>query len=266
MSVCTPWITSADLVACGCPTSSDNDQVTPDIVDSALMSASEVVYMLTAQQWPGECEATVRPCTPSSGSGMVSWPYPYLPVMIAGDFYNFRPGCGCHTADDCGCTPYPRVDLGRDDITGIVSVDVGADTLGPGDYRLDSGRWLIRTDGSQWPCCQNMAADLGTEGTWSVTYTYGRPVPTSLREAAARLATEMVKGCVGDDTCRIPNRATTVTREGVTYALLDPQSFLTDKLTGLWEVDLAIKAFNPDGVLRRARILSPETSKVRAAN
>ena len=124
-------------------------------------------------------------------------------------------------------------------------------------YRLDHNRWLVRVDDDTWPCCQDLTEPTTETGTWSVTITYGRPIPQSLKNAAATLACELVKAHVGVD-CALPARVQTLTRQGVTMALLDPQEFLAGGRTGLYEVDLAIAAFNPEGLRRRATAWSPE--------
>jgi hypothetical protein len=157
----------------------------------------------------------------------------------------------------------PQVLLGRDNIVTVTEVAVDGVALASSAYRVDNGRWLVRQDGNGWPCCQDLSKPDGETGTWSVTFDFGSVPPELVKQAAVSLATEFVKGCRGDGTCRIPNRATTITREGVTYALIDPQGFLEAGLTGLYEVDLAIQATNPGRIQRRAHVLSPESPMVR---
>ena len=248
--LCSPWISEADLVACNCPTAS---QV---ITSTAIDVSSEILYALTGRQYPGTCEATLRPCANGGSNVPVGWSYPWFPIRLGGQWLNIG-GCGCHMARDCACNIYPRLNLGRTDIQSIVSVVIDDVVLDPAAYRLDSHRYLVRTDGDHWPCCQDLSLDSGV-GTWSVELTYGTPVPEALKFAASTLAMEYVKACIDDDTCRLPSRAVSVAKQGVTIELQDPAQFLDSGRTGIPEVDLAVHAFNPNGLTRQALVRSPE--------
>jgi hypothetical protein len=185
------------------------------------------------------------------------WTYPWIPVLTGGTWINIGPNCGCHIAWDCACNGIPQVNLGRSDVTEILNVTIDGVTLSAANYRLDHGRWLVRTDGGFWPCCQNLAKDIGEDGTWSIELEYGLAPPEMGRLAAAHLAGELIKSCTGGD-CDLPERVTTITRQGVTLALLDPQLFLTEGRTGLYQVDLFLAAVNPNGLARRASAWSPD--------
>jgi hypothetical protein len=95
---------------------------------------------------------------------------------------------------------------------------------------------------------------------WSVDveYQFGSKPPVMAQAAIAALATEIRKADEGDNSCRLPERVTSVTREGMSWSLIDPQDFLQDGRTGVYEVDLAIKSLNPMGAKARARVFSPE--------
>jgi len=104
--------------------------------------------------------------------------------------------------------------------------------------------------------------------TWSatyveVTYTYGSPPPTSGRAAARLLATELVKLYEGDDSVELPQRVTSIVRQGVTYTVLDQQDFIDELRTGLYAVDLFLKSVNPDKARARSRVFSPDTARAR---
>ena len=244
-ALCTDWITESDVAACDCPTAPAAQLAT------AITTASEVMYAATGRQWPGLCSETVRPCSSSSGGP------PWTPRLVDGAWYNSG-GCSCHEAGECGCGPTPQVTLPRSNVTAITEVLIDGAVLSSGAYRLDLGRWLVRVDGDGWPCCQNLTLATTQPGTWSVEYDFGDPVPTSMKRAAAVLATELVKGCINDSTCRLPQRLQTISRQGVSMAFLDPQTFLADGLTGLYEVDLIIRSVNPHGLARRSTVWSPD--------
>ena len=237
--ICSPWPT---IDCCDIDPTADN-----------LMAASEILYTLSGRQYAGLCQETMRPCS-GSGTMPTNWPYPYFPTLSNGVWLNLS--CGCHTSFDC-CGGVPQVNLGRNDVTQIFTVNIDGVTLSASNYRLDEGRYLVRTDGSQWPCCQDLAKDIGTEGTWYIELEYGRNPPVMGQLAVSRLACELQKACDDADDCALPARVTSVVREGVTFALLDPQDFLSEGRTGLYEVDLFLKAVNPDGLQRRATAWSP---------
>ena len=238
--ICSPWATRNDLTCC-------SDQ-SGALLDRNLLAASEILYKLTGEQF-GLCEGTFRPCCNPNGGGMT------MPFKVDGEWVNGG-GCGCFT-DVCGCRPYAVVDLGRH-VTEIVSVEIDGDALDPSDYYLNDGRYLIKSSGS-WPRCQNMSVEDG-DGTWLINVVYGRPVPESLKHAAAVLASEMVKACVGDASCRLPARAQSVTKQGITIDLLGVGSLTDLWLTPLEEVNLAVAAFNPDRIRRKPSVVFPEVS------
>jgi hypothetical protein len=252
--ICQPWITDDDLVDCCDPDTSS------DIINAQIEVASEVLYALSGRQYSGSCSETVRPC--SGGSALAGftwdrWTYPWLPLKNGATWINIGPACGCHITYDCGCKGIPQVNLGRSDVSEILSVVIDGTELGALNYRLDHGRWLVRTDGENWPCCQDLAADLDAEGAWYVELVHGVEPPTSGKEAAKKLACELIKACVGAD-CDLPQRVTSIVRQGVSMTLIDPQEFLSDLRTSIYQVDLFLKAANPNGLVSRATAWSPE--------
>lgn len=114
-------------------------------------------------------------------------------------------------------------------------------------------------DGVCWPSCQSLALADTEDNTFSVTVTYGREVPELVKLATATLACELIKDCVGKP-CDLPKRVTSISRQGVTMALLDPQDFLDKGRTGIWIVDQAIATYNPNKLNRPAAVYSVDQS------
>jgi hypothetical protein len=81
--------------------------------------------------------------------------------------------------------------------------------------------------------------------------------------AARTLAIELAKLWAGDDTCALPERVTSISRQGVTYTVLDNQDFIDDLKTGVYAVDLFLKSSNPDRARAKARVFSPDTPRAR---
>ena len=96
-----------------------------------------------------------------------------------------------------------------------------------------------------------------------ISYTYGVTPPPMGKMAARRLAIEFVKLWEGDEDCALPQRVTSITRQGVSYTILDQQDFLEELRTGLYEVDLYLKTANPDKAKRPARVFSPDVPMAR---
>ena len=87
--ICSPYLTPADLVECDCP-----QDASPQTIELAIQVASEIEYFLTGKQYPGECEATVRPCgNPGSPLGWspLFWSFPWVPLRIGGNWINHGP-------------------------------------------------------------------------------------------------------------------------------------------------------------------------------
>jgi hypothetical protein len=81
--------------------------------------------------------------------------------------------------------------------------------------------------------------------------------------AARTLAMEFAKLWAGDEDCALPQRVTSISRQGVSYTLLDSQDFIDDVRTGLYAVDLFLKTVNPDKARAKSRVFSPDVPRAR---
>lgn len=125
----------------------------------------------------------------------------------------------------------------------------------PSDYYLADHSTIQFISGSLWD-----PYDL------EVTYTYGAPPPTAGKMAARVFARELCKSWDGDPDCALPARVTSITRQGVSYTVLDNQDFIAELRTGVYEVDLFLKTANPDKARARSRVFSPDLPRARKAN
>jgi hypothetical protein len=150
-------------------------------------------------------------------------------------------------------------------VTSIVSVIQNGLLIDPSEYRVDNRQWLVRTTG-EWPMCQDYNVDAGlglfNDNTLVVSYTRGEPVPQALLDAAATLACEYAKACIGGP-CRLPARVSTVARQGVQLTFTNIDQLLDRGFTGLPEVDAVIRAYNPYGLARPMRVWSPDMPQQR---
>lgn len=91
-----------------------------------------------------------------------------------------------------------------------------------------------------------------------VTYTYGIDPPVLGKMAARRVATEFIKLWTGSEDCALPERVTSVSRQGVSYTILDSQDFLQEMRLGIYEIDLFLKTVNPNKAQKRSKVFSPD--------
>ena len=183
----------------------------------------------------GPCPVTVRPCRddvrPNSDFRLPRGAL-WEPVLIEGRWFNMGcSSCGrsC-TCDDPGSLAVPGP------VQRVIEIQIDGDTLPPSAYRVE-GRFIIRQDGQAWPTYQDRTLPLGVEGTWAITYSKGIAVPAGGQIAAGVLALEIMRALCEDDECRLPERVQTITRQGVTMAMLDGFEGLDEGRTGLWLVD-----------------------------
>lgn len=240
--LCSPWADLDDVP------DAVREALDDTTLETWLAAASHILWALSGRRWlGGGCEADVvlRAAPPAPGEAT----YPYdrswgrcgcwsggwgadgWPLWLG------RPRSG-HAAPYSVRLPHPNV-------TAVTGVTVGGAPFAA--WRLDGG-WLARTDGRGWGVC----GDAATE----VAYTYGLAPPEGGRELAAWLGAELAKAAVGGD-CRLPTRVQSVTRQGVTIAR-DDLAMLDKGRTGIYQVDLWLRAVNPHGRSEEALVWSPD--------
>lgn len=255
----TPWITAEELAECNCFVG----EIAYGHLQSAVDLATEILFNLSGRRWPGTATSTIRPCSKTIADAYADSAYgealPFYPVRSGGVWYNSvtNTSCACFTSSECGCTDIPQLTLGRWWVQSITEVKIDGVVLDPSAYRLDQSRKLVRVDGGTWPCCQNLLLADTEEGTFSVTFVSGKTPPPGAIVAAQKLACEIAKAYDGQD-CELPERITSITREGVTMALIDPQEFIAEGRTGIYTVDLWLHSVNPNRIMKRGSVWSPD--------
>lgn len=245
---CTSWLTGDDVADC-CSSALETVGSMTVLLDDAADEASQLLYELSGHRWSGVCTRTVRPCHSSCGCGWQVLSRGH--VVAAWDSWD----CGGRS---CGCQDLSRVRLSGY-VRGVTQVKIDGLIVSPADYRVDEHRWLTRLDGSRWPACARLDLPDTEEGTFSVTYTYGKAPPLAGVNAARQLACQIFMSCAGSaggggGECLIPDGVTRVTRQGIT---MDRAFFGLNKASGKWEsgldaVDRFLNAYNPHGLRRRA--------------
>lgn len=223
------------------------DQSTSAYAYEACKAASYLMWSFSGRKYHGVRTVTERyecPCA----SPLVSHSWIATPTLVNGAVVNSQSGssCGCR---DLVAGRHLKLRLRGAPVRSVQKVSKGDLVLTPDDYKIVNGNILMITSGITDIC--------GLE----VSYTYGVNVPVSGRLAAKKLAYELVLGWEGDDNCALPSNVTSVSRQGISFAVFDKQDFLNEGRTGVYEVDLFLRAVNPDKARKKAKVFSPDLPK-----
>jgi hypothetical protein len=231
-------------------------------------AASEILYALSGRQFTKGGVSTIRPTMIYRDFGYMPW---YMASFggwgTAWSTFPFNPQWPDGLWYDC---PSQAELLLPGPVRAITQVKVNGAVLEAGvDYKLFNGRRLVRqassaaplTDAAVWPFLQRLDLPDTEQNTWSVTYLWGKPVPSSGYLAAVEMAVQIAKAVANptDPTIRLPARVTSVASQGVSAVVQDPLNFIERGLTGIPVVDLFLMAFNPYGLRRRSRVVTPDT-------
>jgi len=217
---------------------------------STLQGVSELAAVNLLWNWTnhmfGSTEVTLRPQLrkikkrPSTFEGR--GPFQQYPfggsqsrlVRINGHLHNLRCGCG---VIQCDCSPGRQYALALPGKAQTVSeVQIDETVLDVSSYRLQDDAVLLAE--GYWPTYQNMRLELGSVGTWGITYIQGLPVPAGGELAAGVLACELGKALVKDPTCRLPVRLQLLVNNGASESIKDTYgAYLSFGKTGLWIID-----------------------------
>lgn len=212
----------------------------------ACKTASYVLWAFSGRRYSGTRTVTERyecPCN----SVDTKVPYSVYPELDGlGNVSNVTTGCGCSGTVN---GRHIRLRLRGTPVRSVQQVKIGSTILDPSEYKVVNSS-LLQLNGASSDICN-----------LEITYTYGVNVPVAGRRAARMLASELVLGWSGSGDCRLPDRATSINRQGLSIEILDPQDFLNEGRTGVYEVDLFLRAANPDMARKPARVFSPDLPK-----
>jgi len=235
----------------------DWDTYSAELQAQATRYATLVLWSATGRQY-GACDLVVRPC----GRFCTNCPTGYywdsgvwLPYIYNGLWYN----CWCGFGAGCqNCDPNCRVYL-PGPVLSVTEVRLGGAVLTPGtDYFISNNSWLIRVDTEEcWPLHTDQNLAPGDADAFEVSYVRGKTVPGALLDAAKTLACEYARACLGAE-CALPNRVTSIARQGTTVTMVDVNTLLEHGLTGIKSVDDVIRALNPNGLKGATRFYSPD--------
>lgn len=272
MSVVCDW----PVVTCG---ATKLDDLSEEARTEVEAMAVRFLWSWTGQRF-GSCPVTVRPCRKSCyGSRWLPyWPVitrgsrPLLddtdvPLTTDGDTLLtddsigsvFGSHCG-RCRGECGCGYVPEVLLPAP-VQEVLEVWLDGELLPLTSVRVDDYARLVRTDGHDWPICQDLTQPDDGVGAWAVTYVRGQELPAGAGLVAGALASELAKAFCQDSTCRLPKRITAAQRQGLSIVVFDDFKDLKAGRTGLWEVDSWVNEVCTDRT--ESTLRSPDVQTVR---
>jgi hypothetical protein len=226
LPACTPWPISWPC---------DVAQVDQERLDAAHSLASQLLWAMSGYRL-GVC--LYREAFRPAGSGACGVPY----KDSNGNWRNNgRQGECC------------RILLTHRPVAAIESVVDGGVTLTPDDWMLE-GSWLRRRNGcwtAAFPC---------DDPEVLVAYRAGAPFPPGTGLAVGEVACEYLSA-FDDKPCRLPSRATSITRQGVTVTLASASEFLDRRRIGLPITDAWLEATVGAGPRVASRVYSPDLAR-----
>lgn len=168
----------------------------------------------------------------------------YALWMLSGERFH---GPQCWIEDYRPIQGYYRIQLRQWPVSEVVAVsrvDLCADTVGATGVGDIVSSWCDLGAGEVQVGNNATSTSWGTAGCGSapngsiirVHYRTANNLPAGADLAAARLAEEYLKAYQGKE-CSLPERVTSISRQGASWTILDPQDFLQDGLTGIGPID-----------------------------
>lgn len=227
----TLWISAADTI-----------DPTGPYTESAVQFASFVLYKLSAEKYNG-IQAVTEVYTADTYSSNVT-----SPALINGNMYNlprFTEG-------------QRNLRLRHTPVRSVTSISYMGRELDQTEYSLRNNSYLVRKNALPWA--------LDPVNEISITYMYGTPPPAAGKRAAIRLANEIILFEKGSGLCALPERISSVSRQGVSYTVMDPQEFISNGKVGIYEIDLFLAAVNPSKAKKRPKVFSPGATRAERVN
>lgn len=259
---CSPWIGADEVLALQGLSTLD-----PELAQVAALASSEWLYRKSAMLFPGSCgPVTVRPVARPLDVDTRS--SAFLPMgYVASGIYGRATG----VISTYGTLRPPEVDLGPYPVTQVTEVKIDGVVIPPAEYALQDQRKLVRmridvsavpTQRRGWPTSQVLDLPDTEVGTFSVTFMYGTP-PPQLGIVAARAAAKYLGDVMLGSPDRLPSRMTSISRQGISVAVLDTMTYLDTGWTGITEVDHFISTYNPTHAVRAPTVWSPDLGRAR---
>lgn len=239
----------------------DVTTVSPIELAATTMSATQIVDALSGHQF-GLCTTTLRPCRQSCLPAAPGWyEFGLAPTRYSSWYWLINECSTCAVGCTCGALaqvelPYP--------VHNVTEVKIDGTPLVTGAYHVDDNKWLVLTNGSSWPACNDLTKADTQVGTWSVTAKYGQDPPQLGLDAVGEMTCELLKAYAGED-CRVPANVVSLVRQGVSIKYGDVAGSFTGGRTGLYVVDAFLESVNPNRLRRRPRVYDVDGVSARRA-
>lgn len=209
---------------------SDTDDPTSEFTEGAIALASFVLYHLTGEKYTGVTTSTDAYQTQYFDNTQ-------RPMIVNGVISNYP----AHAQG------LRNLRLRNQPVHSVQSIVTNGVTMDPESYSLRNNAYLVQNNGGVWALNSH---DM------LVTYTHGTPIPRAGKLCAVRLANELIHAGKDDGECTLPERVQSVTRQGMSFAILDPQDFIQNGKVGIPMIDYFIQAANPGKAKKKAKIFS----------
>lgn len=212
---------------------SKSDTIDPDgeFTQAAVDLASRILFQATGEKYTGISTSTDAYQDQYNASVQLQ------PVVVYGDVINVpRFPTGVR-----------NLRLRSTPVLSVISITRNGVVMDSTAYTLRNNAYIVQTNGVPWVLDSR---DL------MITYRHGTPIPPSGKRVATRLANELIHSWKDDGLCSLPERVQSVTRQGMSFAILDPQEFIHNGKVGIVEVDYFIQAVNPDKARKKSKVFS----------
>ena len=226
-----PWLELSDL-----------ENPSDPYAEYAINSASFILWALSGRKYHGVTQVTEQYVCPEYD----------VPEGCSWDsdthFYNVQ-GYSGYVVPNYLLPNYQkfglRFRLRHQPVRKIYAVSIDGSLLPSSSYVLRNNSELVINDASATSLCAGP----------QVTYAYGVNPPDIGHLAAVEMANEYVK-FFNHEACALPDRVTSVSRQGLTIEVYDPADFLDKGRIGLPLADVFIASTNPFKSQKPARVLS----------
>lgn len=156
-----------------------------------------------------------------------------------------------------------RLPLAYGPVTGVTSVVKVAsdDSEQPIPYRRIGQVVFLRLQqgvGGSLPLWRTNWSTGSAQELLRATYRFADTITPGARRAALAYAHEFFLLAIGDDECHLPQRITSIDREGLGIQLLTPADVLDKGRTGIQAVDDWLSKANPKQTLRPSQVFTPD--------
>ena len=233
----------------------ENDLFNPQHIYAprAAQLSSGILFNLTGEKFQGIHTTTEVISNPTMPTGT------YGPQVIGGEMYNLpvRTVSGVkYTEDSC----FRReMRLRHGPVHQVFSLKADGVEIPRDSYSLRNNSYLVKKG-------RNGYWDFCSTHEFEVTYEYGANPPIAGIEAAIDLGNEMILAFDGSDLCKLPQRITSMTRQGISINVADPEEYFADGRVGIYSVDMFIKAYNPSKAKKKSKVFVPGAPRQERVN